>query len=481
MLLRLGEVQGQQLGFQSATGYLERALAEAQGDPRLEVEIRVLLGAAEFVSGDIPSARGQAHEALRLAGGVGDPGLLLESMSEVILFDFLMGLGVREDLIAREGELVASGGAAADPRPGLGHFRTMSAMVLKWADRLEESRARLLAAQERIVDLGDVTWMPNQLYHLSELECWAGNFDLAEAYALEGIDAAERAGQDEVLTAVLYAKALVEAHRGDLERARATAQRCLELCFKTDNVPVSHLALATLGFIDLSAGDYEAVRRGLGPLVDGVQRIGLGDPGVVRFVPDAIEALVALGDLAGADGLLRPFEERAQRLDRVWALATSERSRALLLAAQGELPEATARASAALRHHARLEQPFELGRTLLVAGSVARRAKRQAEARKHFEDALALFETLGAAVFAERTRVEMARVQGRTQGRDELTPTERSIAELVAAGLTNREVADRLFVSVRTVESNLSRIYKKLDVRSRTELARRLPPDGSPA
>jgi DNA-binding CsgD family transcriptional regulator len=161
-------------------------------------------------------------------------------------------------------------------------------------------------------------------------------------------------------------------------------------------------------------------------------------------------------------------------LDRVWALATGERSRALLAAAHGDLAAATNHANRSLEHHERLGQPFELGRTLLVAGSIARRAKRQAEARRLLGQATEIFDGLGARVFAARARTELARVQGRARSGPNLTETERQVADLVAAGLTNREVADRLFVSVRTVEANLSRTYAKLGVRSRTELAGRL-------
>ncbi len=477
VLLRLGELEGQEFGFQAATASLNRALADAGGDRRLEVEIRLYLGFADLVGGDIPAGGEQARLAFGLAEDIGDIGLLSEAMSEVILFDFLQGRGVREDLIAREKELAASAARQQiDPRPGLVHLRTMPAIVLKWADRLDESRARLLAVQKRIIDLGDVSWMPYQLYHLSELECWAGDYDLADHYADEGIETARQSDQEEVLTANLYSKALVQAHRGDLEAARETAESGLELCQKTGNIPVSHLTVATLAFIDLSAGDYEGVRRRLRPLVDGLRRIGLGEPGVVRYVPDAVEALVALGDLSGAEEILAPFEERARVLDRVWALATGKRSRALVVAAHGDLAAAAVHAKRSLEHHERLGQPFELGRSLLVAGSIARRTKRQAEARRLLGQAIEIFDRLGARVFAARARTELARVPGRAPSGAGLTETERQVADLVAAGLTNREVAERLFVSVRTVESNLSRTYAKLGIRTRTELSGHLPP-----
>jgi DNA-binding NarL/FixJ family response regulator len=128
--------------------------------------------------------------------------------------------------------------------------------------------------------------------------------------------------------------------------------------------------------------------------------------------------------------------------------------------------------------HDELPQPFDRARTLLALGTVQRRAKQRAEARRTLDSALSVFEELEAAVWAERARAEIARLGGRrARDRDELTATERRIAELAADGRSNREIAGELFVSERTVEANLTRAYRKLGVRSRTELARRLPAD----
>ena len=118
--------------------------------------------------------------------------------------------------------------------------------------------------------------------------------------------------------------------------------------------------------------------------------------------------------------------------------------------------------------------PLERARTLLALGSAQRRARKRRAARESLGLALAIFEQLGAAIWVERTRAELARIAGRAPGSGELTATERRVAELVAAGRTNREVAGELVVSVRTVESTLTKAYAKLGIRSRTELARRL-------
>jgi DNA-binding CsgD family transcriptional regulator len=128
----------------------------------------------------------------------------------------------------------------------------------------------------------------------------------------------------------------------------------------------------------------------------------------------------------------------------------------------------------ALEWHARVDVPLDRGRTLLALGAAQRRAKRRREARETLEEALAVFERIGAALWAERARAELRRISGRAATPGALTPAEERIAILVAEGKTNREVAAALFLSERTVEGHLSHVFGKLRVRSRTELAREL-------
>ena len=124
--------------------------------------------------------------------------------------------------------------------------------------------------------------------------------------------------------------------------------------------------------------------------------------------------------------------------------------------------------------------PFERARTLLVFGEVRRRAKQKRAAREVLEAALAAFEELGAELWAKRARAELARIGGRVPTGETLTPAERRVAELVAEGRPTKLVAAELFVSVKTVEGHLSRIYAKLSVRSRAELAARFARERPP-
>jgi DNA-binding CsgD family transcriptional regulator len=146
--------------------------------------------------------------------------------------------------------------------------------------------------------------------------------------------------------------------------------------------------------------------------------------------------------------------------------------RALLRSAQGKHDAALAAFEAALREHERAQTPFDRGRTLLALGVLQRRLKQRRAARASLEAALTIFETLGARLWVEKTRVELSRIGGRPPRGDVLTATERQVAELVAEGHANKEIATALFVTVKAVEANLTRIYRKLGIHSRTELAR---------
>ena len=183
--------------------------------------------------------------------------------------------------------------------------------------------------------------------------------------------------------------------------------------------------------------------------------------------------MIAVGELDEAEQRLAPWEKRARTLDRVWAIAILARCRALLHAARGNLESSFAAFDEALAHHARSDYPFEHSRTLLALGVVRRRARKKRATREAIEAALAGFEELGAASWADKARAELGHIGGRTHT-EGLTPAERRVADLVVEGRTNREVAAALFLGERTVASHLTHIYAKLGVHSRTELARRL-------
>jgi DNA-binding CsgD family transcriptional regulator len=191
---------------------------------------------------------------------------------------------------------------------------------------------------------------------------------------------------------------------------------------------------------------------------------------VYRVHADLIEALIATGDLDRAEAVLSDFEQRAQATLIPWSLATGARCRGLLLAARGDLDVAEQSLESGLREHEHLPMPFERARTLLVLGLLQRRRNERRRAHESLTQALAIFEELGAPLWAAKTRRELRPLGGRPTSNEVLTPGEQRVAELAASGLTNRQVAAALFISPKTVESNLARAYRKLDIRSRAEL-----------
>jgi ATP/maltotriose-dependent transcriptional regulator MalT len=275
----------------------------------------------------------------------------------------------------------------------------------------------------------------------------------------------------------LYLSGLLATIRGDVAPAGRSATRGLELAEGRD-VRLVVRNLKVLGFVGLSTSDNESAQRWLARASDLAAANGMVDPGFFRVAADAIEALIGVGELDRADREAKELEALGRRLDRPWALATGGRSSGLVAAARGDLVEATRLLEGALTAHDRLAEPLERGRTLLALGSVHRRARRKRLARETLGKAEAMFESLPAPLWAERARREAARIGGRVAVGGELTEVERRIAELVAEGRSNAEVARVLVVSRKTVEWNLSNVYRKLGVRSRTELARKAATSG---
>jgi DNA-binding CsgD family transcriptional regulator len=256
--------------------------------------------------------------------------------------------------------------------------------------------------------------------------------------------------------------------------ARARADRALARAREQGNRRAQAMHLWVLGFIELSGDDPAAALEHLRPAWQIYDELGYFEPGHRLELADTLEALIAVGELDEAERRLVPWEERARALDRAWAIAITARCRARLLAVRGDLESAFAAFDDALAAHERSVYPFEHARTLLALGATQRRAKQRGAARATLEQALGTFEQLGAPLWADKTRAELARIGGRSRSGGELTESERRIAALVGEGRSNREVAAALFLAEHTVETVLSRVYRKLGIRSRTELANRL-------
>ncbi len=457
---------------------LGKALAEAGDDGELRAGIEEgLAWGLLLMRKDLHAAAAHARSAVRFAEERGDRAALAEALAAAALTEFILG---------RDPDALMERALALEPSTlhlrVLRHPSFACAYWLTCCDEHDRARAVFQELRRRATEQGDESALPAILNHLTLIECFAGAWDTAEDYAEEGYAIALQSAQGPSQASILSKKALVQACRGAVEDARETLGSALAIAGgPAFDLAQPERALArggetaiwTLGFLELSLGRPEEAHRCLGPLAEALLGAGIREPGELRFLPDEIETLVVLGKLAEAETRLVLLEDIAQSLCRPSALAAAARSRGLLCAAHGELGSALPALAEALTQHGRVAMPFDRGRTLLAIGQTHRRLKHKRAAREALEQALAIFDGLGARLWAEKTRSEIERIGGRTSAGRELTATEGRVAELVAAGRSNKEVAAQLFVTVRAVERNLTRIYAKLGIRSRAELIRR--------
>jgi DNA-binding CsgD family transcriptional regulator len=416
-----------------ATGDRARALLPGGGDPVIEVLAGLLVGEAH-------AALGHEDEADALL----DPAL-----------PFLTGPYV----LAVPAEIVGMAGQCAI-----------------WYERWDRATAVL----DHQINVAREASAINQLiYPLAAhalMDYRRGRWPSALADAGEAAGLARDSGLKPLLTFALAAQALVEAAMGRREEARAHARESVQMGELLGGTALAVYGVYALAFDALSAGDAETAAE----LYDRIARVAARvhmQRGILQFGADRVEALARLGRTDDAFQALEEFADRPG--GGRWALAALARCRGMLADKTYEHHFETA-----LSHHEHDGQPFERARTQLAYGERLRRDRRRADAREQLGEALDVFERLGAVPWAERTRVELRATGGAAAegdraekeavaaaGLEELTAHELQIARLVAYGMTNREVAAKLFLSPKTIEYHLSQIYRKLDLRSRTQLA----------
>lgn len=471
LLTYLARVHFNGLDWRSSVGFLEQAAAEAGDDVPLRAQIELHLALnLDLLRTDVGATLAHARAAVRLAERLDEAATLAEALALQAKSEFLLGRRWPQALVERALALEPSMAALpADRWP-----RDYVAAMLAWTDDIDGALAGFAAVETAALEQGDEVALVWTLARTADLECRAGAWHEALRLIERGYEIALQAGQTANQALFLGTRALVEAHLGLTDSTRDTGERALELAEQAGAVMARRTALSALGLLALSLGEPREADAYLAPLTAETRAAGVGEPGAMRFLPDAIEALVSLGRLDEAEDLLAFLEERANATRRLSAIVASARCRALLEIARGEAAAGHDAIAKAVVHLDRVPMPFEQGRTLTVLGQVQRRVKEKAAARATLQQAIAVFEGLGAALWAARARSELARVGGRAARPGELTPTEVRVAELVAEGLSNKDVAATLFVTSKTVEGTLSRIYSKLGVHSRTELAHRL-------
>ena len=449
--------------IRAASPLLEEAL-EHVDDPRLELRIRLEL-CDPILRGMTDRSISHAERAVQLAAQSGDAGLRAAAASSRAA---LQGKSIEELEDAARGEELARGGVQARlllawMRLALGS--DAGRVLLKTL--LDESLAAGLRTHNSVIGM------------LAYAEARAGNTrhakELATEFVLYSVPEHNTTGE----TGGLGIRAYAEACLGELADARRDADASMRIADAVGFAGRSVQTRGVLGFVDLSTGD---VARAAEHFRAAVARLFAADPSawpplahsrlaVPTLLADAVEAFAGLGRLEETRPLIGWLE---RDVGNPWHSALAAHCRGLTAAARGEQDRAQAELGAAAERFEPLALPLDHGRALLALGAAQRRGRRKSEARRSLERAREIFEGIEAPLWAANARRELAAIGGRPRAEVGLTASERRVAELVASGRTNKEVAAALFISAKTVEGHLANVYTKLGVRSRAELARKV-------
>jgi DNA-binding CsgD family transcriptional regulator len=451
----------------SAVGLLEEAVLEAAPRPALQARLHLrLAGLGRLIRG-LTWSEGHALAALRLAEQLDDDALRAGSLSVLALVRFNRGDEDAPRLAQRGYELAL----VCDDREQLRAAGWALSHLLTWSVSTDKARALLEARYEKERQW-DERGSAEPLWYLSFVELRAGRWQVASEYAERVLEIESEYGSPHA--PAFFPVALIAAHRGEVKRAVELAVSGRELADR-EGTPLLAGLVALQGVLAVWSGDAVAAVGWFAAAEEKADAAEWHEPNLRWWRADYVEALLELGRTSEAVVVLDAWCEDAVRVDRAWVLAQVTRCRGLIAAAAGDVGQAIATLTEAAGEHEEVGDPFGHARALLALGVIRRRARQKRLAREAIEAALAGFEALGAAGWAEKARAELGRVGGRTRV-EGLTPAERRVATLAAEGRTNREVAAALFLAEPTVASHLSHVYAKLGVRSRTELARKLQP-----
>jgi DNA-binding CsgD family transcriptional regulator len=448
----------------------DEALAEVPADDARSAQILSLRSGSLLRAGEgADAALADAREAFRRAQRAGDTALVVATIGR---------LGIAEAWAGETTPGVLERGVELERRLGLQHTYFDSARYslsrqLAQSGDTSGARAVLEELEREAAARGDEASRTQFIWWLSVVEWLAGRWQRALDHANAASELARQTQYAHARIWVGRGKALIETDLGLVDAARASAEEAIASSRETSSGLFELVAVGVLGRLELALGNGERAASHLRSLPEQLRGRGMRDP-MLTVWADAIEASIAVGERERAHAHLETYEADAERLTCPWAAAAAARCRGLLAGAEGDLPRAFASFERALAELETYPYPLERGRTLLCLGVVRRQAQQKKAAREALEAALAIFDELGARLWAERARAELRRISGRVPASDELTETERRVARLAADGRTNREIAADLYMGVSTVEAHLSRVYRKLGVRSRTELAGRI-------
>jgi len=469
VLMYLSELESARL--QDKVELRRRALREQDLPDELRQRIHQRLALdLRFLEGRTPALE-HARAAVELADRLDDDRLRAGSLAVLALLEFQGGEpgSIRlAEYAARLAEASGDDSPHLDPAFCLAH-------TLVWSYDVVPAR-RLLEGMVGTWQERDERVTAQALWYLSLVELRAGRFPLAAKHAERARAIGVLYGRDEEEEPQnVFPIALAHAHQGRMEEAREAAELGLRLTEKLDVLLPGFSAarglVAAWDGSEADAAEWFAIAE------ETANRAEWVEPGLRWWRAAYAQTLVALDRVDEASALLDDWDEGGTRLERPRVLAQVGRCRGLVAAARGDVDLALRLLAEAADRHDATDDPFERAQALLALGAVRRRARKKRLARDALAAALQLFEKCGADGWAERTRSELGTVGGRRR-EEGLTPAEQRVAELVAEGRTNREVAATLVLGERTVETHLTHIYAKLGIRSRTELARTLDMSG---
>jgi DNA-binding CsgD family transcriptional regulator len=468
-LMRLGEVRLLGDDWREAERLLDEVLDEADLDIPLRIEAIVRRAGVSFVTRrHLERGLALITEGFRLAEASGDPKLLARVIGPYATWQW--DVGGHHDLDALE-RCAAGLGTAGDYLRVADHFDADFASIKSFGADHRGARALWDGLIARAEERGDYSSIPQILVAQTRADFYAGRAGDALVRLEEAEAVARITGHGNALMAALQERVIVSARMGHPEAAWAAVRAAHAQTAAMGIADVGVLRLREeLAALELSRGNYEAALDALGP-----EAVFDADTDAMdSTLPTRAEALIRLGRLDEAEAVLERFRGRAvgrRALHHASADIDAGVSRvsALLAAARGDLEQAKRLIDEALAAYATSNDLWSRARALLVAADIHRRSRRRSKARIAGSEARALFEHFGAALWAERARELLDRI-GAARADAGLTPTQAQVAELAIEGLTNRQIGERLFMSIHTVEAHLSAAYRILNIRSRREL-----------
>jgi DNA-binding CsgD family transcriptional regulator len=448
--------------------YFDKALAECGNDASLRAEVlarKALSMAAEGVE-HLPQAEAWALQALDEMVDAG-PGAERLALTALGWSRSLRGHPIEElcERFRAASPATSSIIFAPEPLIGLQHV---------WRGEVERARAILSAFLSIADERGEAPAYAWSRLNMCELELRTAGWEAASKLLDEWGESDEQL----LITATYQrCRALLAAGRGDAGMAQQWAVPALADAQARGYSWQILEASRALGMAALLAHRPASAVEYLRAVWEYTEEQGVEDPGAFPVAPELVEALVEAGEPGQAAAVCARLGELSERHAHPWGLASASRCDAFVRLSSGKRDDqAAAEMSVAAADFCRLGLPFDQARTLLALGRALRQAKRWGAARDALAEAMAVFDRLGSPGWAAEARSELARVGARRPGpAGQLTAAERRVAELAAQGCSNKEIARTQHVTVSTVEAHLSRAYAKLGVRSRSQLAGRLP------